>query len=169
MRLDLGHRWQRTVDGFPRGVRLNQLIRHCPLEYRSHPLSHASGRLGARRPYGCKHRQHIGAAYRINVLVADLGGRVSFEGLNPRPSVASVAPTGFVGFVDGRGGLAECGRRGPALLRYRVPPTPNRLAVVGCSPPRLRQRYGRIPAQADIAPSTANGYPLHPALAALPS
>ena len=37
------------------------------------------------------------------------------------------------------GGLAESGDRRPALLRYRVPPIANRLAVVGCALPCLGQ------------------------------
>ena len=50
---------------------------------------------------------------------------------------------------------------------YRVPAIPDRLAIVHCALPRLRKRYSRIPAQADISPSTVNGNPLHPALAAV--
>ena len=30
-----------------------------------------------------KYGQHVGAAYRVDLLVTDLGESVSFEGLNP--------------------------------------------------------------------------------------
>ena len=68
----------------PAGLLSTSSFAMAHLKYRSHPLPHTPGGLGVRRPYGCKDRQQVAAAYGVDMLVADLGEGMSFEGLNPR-------------------------------------------------------------------------------------
>ena len=96
----------------------------------------------------------------------DLWEGMSIQRLDPREGVLFTVPARPVGLVGSMRGLGERGHGRSAIVLHRDPVHCQSPRGCRTHAPRLGQCHLRIAAQTDVAPPAANGYTLHPILAA---